>query len=885
MRFRLITLVGLSFLWAGTAQASSTLIFPRLSFAPQDLTGIAIVNPGDETASVTLTAYGVDGQQLAGESSSQTADSEGGPGPQGFTNPVSFDILAGRQFSQVTSGIFGPGSDPEAIGWIEATSEADDLTGFFQFLDTSISFLDGADLPPLAPKLIFQDVRVDEGFSTTAFLVNPNDLAIAASVNLSLVTSESTRTKNLQIPAKGMVEVKVAEFFEDVEPAGAVASEAYLIADSNIEIAGFEFVGKQDSDLLGLNARPASELLTTLLFPQLAVLGPFITEAVVGNFGEQAAILTLTAYQGNGQIYTDEVQTNPVVVALEAGEILRADLEETFGFAGPSALEGWLKVESTSQSINGSISYALPSIGPIASVSSVTQGSRRALFSHIGTSLGFFTGLAALNAGALAANVRVVASKPDSEVLGVFTTTLQPGERRSDLLSDIIPQAAGQAGGTIWIESDVPVYLTAIFGSVDPEKPVFANVPPQPVPESFEPDMGIAQIEVSPPLAILGPGQMQQFQLTQGGAGAVGATVWGVNGDPGGSPQAGTISGGGLYTAPAVLPMSLPVTITAAADNQTAGASVDVQSKTVLLGGLGVVQSVAYLSGLERLYTSELSFGAAPSQEKGPQGSEKSTIFDVTTGAQQSVAVFNDDIPKMISYLAVDGKEYLLLAGRTSGTIRRLDPGTGPSVAVTSGLNGPNPGTSVEVASDLNGPNAVVVDPGTGDLLVAEEDQVSTIPASQVNQGLPGAALAEVEIPARARTLAPGLFPTGIAVDPCTGDVYISQASTGEVLKIDRLTGEVTVLASELYNPTHLLLLSRLGVGCPVSSHLLVVENHARQPQTSAGGGQIRLIVPATGTVAVWVPFGGNPIAGHYPPARPCHWESQGFDRTDRGDR
>ena len=135
-------------------------------------------------------------------------------------------------------------------------------------------------------------------------------------MDLTLVTPDATITKNLQIPDKGMVEVDVGEFFEDVVPAGRraeapptlvtvprstvngqPASEAYLIADSNREIAGFEFVGKEDSDLLGLNARPASELLTTLLFPQLAVLGPFVTEAVVGNFGEEAAILTLTAYQ------------------------------------------------------------------------------------------------------------------------------------------------------------------------------------------------------------------------------------------------------------------------------------------------------------------------------------------------------------------------------------------------------------------------------------------------------------------------------------------------------------------------------------------------------------------------------------------------------------
>ena len=271
MRYQLVCLAWLLVLF-GAVEGSSTLIFPRLSFGPEDLTGIAIVNPGEETAIVTFTAYGVDGQQLQGEDSSRTADSEKGHQPQGaFTNPGSFEIPPGQQFSRVTGSIFGSGIDPDAIGWIEATSEADDLTGFFQFLDTSISFLDGADLPPVASKLIFQDVRVDGGFSTTAFLVNPNDLT-AASVQLSLVTADSTKTENLQIPAKGMVEVDVAEFFEDVQPAGALASEAYLIADSNRDIAGFEFVGKEDSDLLGLNARPASELLTTLLFPQLAVL-------------------------------------------------------------------------------------------------------------------------------------------------------------------------------------------------------------------------------------------------------------------------------------------------------------------------------------------------------------------------------------------------------------------------------------------------------------------------------------------------------------------------------------------------------------------------------------------------------------------------------------
>ncbi len=813
MTIRLLHQVTLLFLAVGTAQASSTLIFPRLSFGPRDLIGIAIVYPGEGVVDVTFTAYGDSGQLLAGA---------------GFTNPAVRQIRGGEQLSEVTSSIFGFGIDPATIGWIEATSEADDLTGFFQVLDFDISFLDGADLPQTAPRLIFQDVRLDAGFSTTAFLVNPG--VAGTSVELSLVTGDSVKTKSLEIARKGTVEVDVAEFFEGVQPAGGgVASEAYLIASSVLDIAGFELVGREGEDLLGLNVRAATELLTTLLFPQLAVLGPFITEAVVGNFSEEAAIVTMTVYQGNGQIYTDEVQTNPVVIALDPGEISRSDLEQTFGFTGNSTLEGWLKVESTSAAINGSISYSIPSLGPIASVSSVREGSRRALISHIGTTLGFFTGLATLNAGALAANVRVVASMKDSQVLGTFTTTLQPGERRTDLLSNIIPEAAGQAGGTIWVESDVPVYLTAIFGSL--ETGVFANVPPQPVPESFQPDEGIPQLEVRPSLAVLIPGQVQQFDLTVA-AGGVGPTQWGVNGVAGGSAEAGTISGAGLYTAPAVLPMTQPVTITAATDSQTVGASVDVQTKTLVFGGLGIVQSVAYLAGLERLYTSELSFGAAPAGRRGTQGLEQSTIFDVTTGTQQMVSAFSDDIPKMIPYRGVDGREYLLLAGRNSGTVRRLDPQTQGSV---------------EVATGLNAPNALVLDT-SGDVLAAEADKVSVITASQINQDLNPL---QVEGPSGARQIATDLAPTGIAVDQCTGDVYISQASTGEVLVIDRQTGEITVVASGLSGPTQMLALYRTDISCPDSLHLLVIEAGI-SPLTGPIQSQVTLIVPGTGLVSPW---------------------------------
>ena len=49
---------------SSAAQAASTLNFPRLSFESATLTGLAIVNPNDQSADVTLTAYNEDGSVL-----------------------------------------------------------------------------------------------------------------------------------------------------------------------------------------------------------------------------------------------------------------------------------------------------------------------------------------------------------------------------------------------------------------------------------------------------------------------------------------------------------------------------------------------------------------------------------------------------------------------------------------------------------------------------------------------------------------------------------------------------------------------------------------------------------------------------------------------------
>jgi hypothetical protein len=85
------------------------------------------------------------------------------------------------------------------------------------------------------------------------------------------------------------------------------------------------------------------------------------------------------------------------------------------------------------------------------------------------------------------------------------------------------------------------------------------------------PTPGFAQLTVSPAYLQMQPGQSMQFSA------AGGPVLWQVNNAVGGTAATGTISTGGLFTAPATLPSPAAVTVTAvAADNgaETATATV-----------------------------------------------------------------------------------------------------------------------------------------------------------------------------------------------------------------------------------------------------------------------------------------------------------------------
>lgn len=811
-------------------QAASSLVFPRISSEPNAFTGLAIANLSEEAATVTLTAYGSDGTVLTGP---------------GFTNPATLSIPSHQQVARLVSEVFDGSFPLNTIAWIHLTSPTEELTGFFLFLNGSLTELDGADLPEASDEIIFNTVRSDTGFSTELDLINTAALETTLSLTLVRPGDDQSVVKELVLPAHGVTRLDAGAFFG----LSSILAGSYLrVSTDGGSVAGFEFVRAAGGDLLGLDARKATEKLQNLFFPQMVASGPWKTELGLVNFSDAPVLATIYAHKPDGTLYgAEDLTSNPVSRGLDPGESLLLDVKELFGFATGDAREGWLEVQSSAEALNGFLSYGIPETGYLAAIAASPEPSKASVFSHIASTSGFFTGLALLNPSSLAANVQILAFTPSGDLLGRDDTVIRPKQRLSRLLTEFIPATQNRSSGFVSVTSDVPLYTSSLFGS---EK-VLANIPPQQPPPDYAPDQNLSRLTLTPLLAVVQPGKTQQFATSQ----TSDPVSWSVNGVTAGNGTIGTIDSTGLYKAPSDKPTPSVITVSAEAGTLSGGASVDVLTSQALVSGLGVLQSVVYMQSLQKLYEVELSsLGALETRisvaSQAPAANSQSELFQVQPpNVKTSVEQYNDDIVKLISYPASNGKEYMLLLGHTSGQLIRLEPISGQSRIVYTGLDQPS---------------SMAFDAATGSVLVAESDRITQIARSFIESGLSATTAANGQTtpgsPTSLSTLALINGATGLAVDRCTGEIYFSVASEGVIRAYDPATGAERTLVSGLSSPGQLLALYRDGVPCPERTQLLVAET---------GADRITLVAPSLGSVVSWISAPGVRDLTFIPPDNP----------------
>lgn len=846
---RLTMLLLLSAL-APTPLASTQLIFPRLSNQPGEVTGIAIVNLGTSNAQVTLTARRENGTELG--------------------TLVSPMIAPGAQFVSLGSDFPALSGNP---GWVEAVSDSDDLTGFFLFLDAveNTQLFDGADLPPLSDALVFHDVRTDGAFSTEINVVNPSQ-QLPAPTRFDLFGPDGAllSTKNLSIPSKGVFRTDAEAFF------GQKVDDASILVTSlnaALPLAGFESV-RDNADFRGSTARPASEKFQILYFPQLAV-GPvgnnedIRTEVGITNYSAASISITVAAHRPDGSTYdtgSGEVAVNSIARNLSPHGSTRVRLQD-FGFNPAELKLGWIRVEANTTAINGFVAYDTTT-GNRATVSSVDRPRSRAIFSQLATTDEFLTGVSLLNPGANPATVQVVAVRQDGTYIGERQMILLPGQRVADLISNapgavaggLIPQATGEAGGLIWVNSNYPLYMSTLFIRTKSDGGIlYANVPPQPAPSLFKPANAMSPLEVAP---LIGNVQVTQMQLFA--AAAPGSPVtWSVPGMNLGSIQAQT----GLYTAPAMQPDQLPVSIVAAAGGRAGSAAADVLDP-IELSDVGFVQAMTYLEGQQRIYTLERVVAGAKTRQATTDDSQ---IFSrPVPGGNPSafmLAQFNNQIViDLLPFVDDDGGEWLLLLNNTQGSLLILPPDSSTPFTV------PNRSFTSPLAMTFESDGSLSVRESTGNtVFVARGELLAALPKNKASgdagrvrarRGSEGAHEWTIR-PEFATVAAPGgpvprisargdgvlAGESGYARDACTGDTYLSFPADNAVVQIEAATSEEVALPFQFNGPTSLLALYRREVACPQAFHLLISEPSAKRIQSYN---------PAAGTLT---PFLQNAVA------------------------
>ncbi len=425
---------------AFTLEAQNAAFFPRVVATSEATSGLALSNPTADGASVTLSFFGQDGK------------------PAG--SPVVIAVNSGGQIARLTTEFF-----PEAqgkSGWVQVTSSIAGISGFYLNGDF-VTTTDGGEFAPAALAITFPWIVQGDTVSSEITLTNPTNSTLSIQLTLLDANGATVTTKNVFVGPKAQLIGTPATLFgiNDIE-------FGYLKAAADGLIFGAEVVRGGTKDIAILNARVDSPS-RTLIFPHIATGGGYATSLFLQNAGAAAQDVKLEYFLDGGG-----AGAFPVTVQLKPGQVLHNTVQAVFSLRNQDLQTGWVRATTGTgaEVLEGFQVFVSLDAGGITALPGRKTPSTRLLQSHIAeqTSIVYrgedlFTGLAILNPGDTSANVTITLVTRESSVLSTSTQTLRPLEKRALLLREMMPEVLGETSGTVWIQSNVPIFGLQIFGA------------------------------------------------------------------------------------------------------------------------------------------------------------------------------------------------------------------------------------------------------------------------------------------------------------------------------------------------------------------------------------------------------------------------------------
>ncbi len=454
----------------------SQLAFPFQAQSSGTYTGIAITNPIDARVNVTLTAYNTGGMIISGA---------------GITNPVTVTMPRMGQFAKVANEVFGQNFNASTGGTIRATASTTILPGFYLEGIYAGQGLDGttANVSPLqnwiwpsvfhggtSPFNLFQIFNPSSGAAATATLklYDSNGSLISSASQVIPGVTDTT-------PGGGTLLGDLKSIFPSVDlssfTGGYVkgSSDAALVVSEN-------FGNALDSNILQ-GQTPIQQ--TTFNIAHFASGGGYVSELnIVNSDSGSGANVTLTLFDNTGT--QTSVAGNPLKLTIQQGGQLVKTLDQLFPSLGGSLTTGYIRVNvepffvgpfGSTAILEGSIRFSSADGSGSAALPLLVPPATDFYYSHIAQNLGYYTGIAIFNPGTTKADVNLDVFTKDGTLVGSFETLIQPGQKISKLLYEMVRASYGQIGGYVHVRSDQPVVSFSLFGTDDGK--VLSAIPPQ----------------------------------------------------------------------------------------------------------------------------------------------------------------------------------------------------------------------------------------------------------------------------------------------------------------------------------------------------------------------------------------------------------------------
>ena len=457
--------------------AQTILNFPRVVSSPDVFTGIAVVNPTGGAATVTFTAYESDGTLVTGT---------------GVENPVTVVLVAGGQLARQYSELIGTA---DFNGWMQATSAASGLTGFFLNANPAVTDLDGALALEGGVEFVLPFAVGDGTAQTELTVVNVGEEAATATLTLYGLDGVTLGSAAVELEAKALTRQTLAGLFETAD----LTSASHVVVAGDRELVAHEVVVDFEvretalrRETIAAGGRVPTDATGQILPQFITGQGGWVSFLGLVNTAQTPQDVVLMAIQDDGTNW--DLPQNPVTVTLEANGGWRGTVVELFGITdGPTQLRlGWIDIRSPVGFVTAYIGYgneATPSFGLVAGVEE-GAASKLQVYSQVAEGSGFFTGLTVVNPSETEADIEFYTLLPDGTTVGRAEFTVPARGRIGRLYRELLPAALGQVGGWAYLRSSVDVASAVLFGGVNGF--ALANVPAATIETDFIPPAQVA---------------------------------------------------------------------------------------------------------------------------------------------------------------------------------------------------------------------------------------------------------------------------------------------------------------------------------------------------------------------------------------------------------